>query len=411
VNTTAKTPKRKSKRPLSDAELAEAETRHAAILALATRETICKARAAEHLLALKRKKLYSVHAAASIEDYAAKFLGYSPGMTRDLVKTAERGEKFPLIWAAFLAGEIGWTKARDAMRLAEATGDEGGALDCARNGTSYDLEQKANEAAGEPRKRRFVLELTQEAYADLEDGIVALRREKGEALTKEQAVVEIFRRARNGGEGGAHPTHRIAIGVCKECGKVERETSAGKVLLAKANLERAACSSELLDITNGPAELKRKIPTKVLNYVRARDGDRCVVPECPNRGFLEAHHEGGWEQVGHDPTKVYMCCTAHHDDRHAVVLIAVLEGSVLQFAKADGTAIGDPIELDVKKRGARSYERRMGGAVRDAAAALRKLELTATEVKKGLDAVLAVDRAEPWTPEELVREVLRRSTA
>jgi hypothetical protein len=401
--------RRKSKRPLTDAELAEAETRHSAVLALATRETVCKARAAEELLALKRKKLYSVHAAASIEDYAAKFLGYSPGMTRDLVKTAERGETFRLIWAAFLAGELGWTKARDAMRLAEATGDEAGALDCAKKRTSYDLEQEANEATGEPRKRRFVLELTEEAYADLEDGIVALRREKNEALTREQAVVEIFRRARKGGDSGAHPTHRIAIGVCKECGKIERETSAGKILLSKAALQRAACSAELLDITNGPAELRRKIPTKVLNYVRARDGDRCVVPGCPNRGFLEAHHEGGWEQVGHDTNKLYMVCVAHHDDRHAGTLLAVLEGSVLQFAKADGTALGDPTELDVKRRGERSYERKGGDAVRDAALALRALDLTATEVKKGLDAVLAATRAEPWTTEDLVRAVLRRS--
>jgi hypothetical protein len=206
------------------------------------------------------------------------------------------------------------------MRLAEVTGDEAAALDAAREKTSYDLEQDANEAAGEPRKRRFTLELTEEAYADLEDGIVALRREKGEALTKEQAVLEIFRRARSGGECGTHPTHRIAISVCKDCGKVERETSAGKVSLDKAALERAACASELLDITAGPAALVRKIPPKVLNYVRARDGDRCIVPGCPNRGFLELHHEGGWEKVGHDPTRCWMSCRlcrARHNGHYA----------------------------------------------------------------------------------------------
>lgn len=39
--------------------------------------------------------------------------------------------------------------------------------------------------------------------------------------------------------------------------------------------------------------------------------------------------------------------------------------------------------------------------------ALRKLELSPAEVRRGIDAALALPRAEPWTAEELVREVLR----
>ena len=42
-------------------------------------------------------------------------------------------------------------------------------------------------------------------------------------------------------------------------------------------------------------------------------------------------------------------------------------------------------------------------------AGLKKPELTATEVKKGIDLALTTPRAEPWTTEDLVREVLRRS--
>src|SRR5262249_36879191 len=140
--------------------------------------------------------------------------------------------------------------------------------------------------------------------------------------------------------------------------KVTRQTSAGPIEMTRESLQLAACSSEIVDITDGPSrELQRKIPAHVLRTVIARDGDRCRFPGCPNRGFVQEHHEGGWREVGHDPTRTYVLCPQPPADRHSGRILAAIDGTVLQFALADGTAVGDPIELDVKKRKNRTRER------------------------------------------------------
>ena len=340
------TRKQKQARKLTPAQTEAAQRHDAALRAIGRHETIGKAEAATRLFAIKREKLYRALGHSCVEDYAFKTLGYSPGLTRDLIKLEQRLAKLPKIAAAFRSGEISWTKARDAARGAEATagqegGDEDGWLARAKKKSSHDVEREAAEATGEPKKRRLVVELPETTYADVEDTINALRRELGEGISKADAIAEICRRAREGGKVG-RPEYRIAISVCSECGKPERRTSAGKIVIPPEELALAARSAEFLDITKGPTkELSRKIPASILRYVVGRDGDGCVFPGCPNRGFLEAHHEGGFAKVGHDETKIYHFCTQHHRDMHALQIVAVLEGSGLQFALADGTCAGD----------------------------------------------------------------------
>src|SRR5205814_195736 len=86
------------------------------------------------------------------------------------------------------------------------------------------------DAAGEPApKVRVTFEFSNEQYADLEDAIRALRRERNEAVGREEALIELVRRGAAGAARGAQAPFRVVIYKCDVCAHVGRETREGPI--------------------------------------------------------------------------------------------------------------------------------------------------------------------------------------
>src|SRR5205814_1514884 len=119
-------------------------------------------------------------------------------------------------------------------------------------------------------------------------------------------------------------------------------------------------------------KLRRAIPPRIERKILARTKGRCAVPGCPNMGWIEIHHTGGWRKTGHDPDQMAPLCSAHHRDDHERRIRVAWDGERYRTSLADGTEIVG-----------RSRER---AEVGDAVKALVNLELRPSEAKAAVKA-------------------------
>jgi hypothetical protein len=331
------------------AALANARRIDAAIRVLGQNKNRLKAEISFKLLEMHRADGARSLGHGDIGDYGHAALDYSRSHTRQLVTMAEQLESLPLLRADFVEGKLPWTKVRTAA--AAATSDPGSeALWHARahDVSNAELERMAAEARGEDPVIRMRLSLSPEQASDIDDAVRAITQEhRGESMTQEAALAEICRRMLQGAAkplGG--PRHRVVLTVCTDCKKTTREGREGPVRVSSESAATVACYTELLDIRNGPGDVGRTISRRTTNFVEARDRGRCRVPGCRNRVFLNFHHEGGWLNVGDDPSRIFLMCERHHRARHFGQLNVEIKDNVVRFFLADGSPHGDGFRLD-----------------------------------------------------------------
>jgi hypothetical protein len=92
------------------------------------------------------------------------------------------------------------------------------------------------------------LEVSPEAFALFKDAMARLRRETDAALTEEDALAELCRRALRSGADVAGSPYQIALTVCEHCGRTWHETGGESVELPAEVGERAACDAQLIRV-------------------------------------------------------------------------------------------------------------------------------------------------------------------
>jgi len=339
---------------------------------------------AERLARMSERRLDRALGFECLQAYARVVLGYSASKTRALVAIARGLGELPEVEAAARAGEVPWTKLRHVVSVATRE-TQGEWLKKARVLSNRKLEVVVAHALDREIVERMLLELTPGQRADIDALYVAMQKEQP-GISLSAAVAEGCRRAvvGQGQAGGAR--HRVVVKVCGECERASRETREGSIEVSKAELERAACDSEIVDLRRKPVVKRRTLPPSVANEIDARDDGRCRVPGCSNVAFIERHHQGGWKNVGHDPAHMFLACDAHHAAIHDGALHVKIVHGEPRFTLADGT----PLEPDA------SREARI-----EAAIALKNLRFTPAEIA----ALLA--KATGSTTAELVASALR----
>ncbi len=184
-----------------DRRLVQAQSLDRRIRATVRKRNEYHAELAFELLEMDEERLYVPLGFRSTGAYSAAVTGESPGKTSQLLAIARRLQKFPRMRAAFLAGEIQWTKARTAAKAAERDGEEEVWTELSRSLTSRELERLASTPDEDrPRLERltFVIDVTPEQREAVEDAISAEIGSADEALTRSKAVLRIIERSRGG---------------------------------------------------------------------------------------------------------------------------------------------------------------------------------------------------------------------
>ena len=112
-----------------------------------------------YLQEVGRRQLYREYGHASTEDYARERLGFQDRKTRSLLFMAHRMDELPLMKEEFKAGNIPWTKAREAVKVATKETEEEW-LDKCRKLSNRQLEDAVRQKLPPVKKKTLVFTLT-----------------------------------------------------------------------------------------------------------------------------------------------------------------------------------------------------------------------------------------------------------
>lgn len=327
---------------------------------------------------------------ASFSEYIERLFGYTPRFTNERLRVAEALEELKELGRALRAGDLSWSIVRELSRVATSQ-TELEWLDAVRERTARDVEKlvSGRRPGDTPRDpvnaaaRRHVLrlELSGEAFATFRDALARLRREAGQSLDDDAAVLLMARQVLGGPGDEGRASYQVALTVCAKCGRGRQQGRGELVDVADEVIQMATCDAQHLGdidthVGTQPAPRSRarqSIPPARRRQVLRRDGGKCVVPGCRHAVFVDIHHldpkaEGG----GNDSENLVTLCAAHHRAVHSGRL--TLEGDVatgLVVRHADGHRYGftpRPREVDaralvfqaLKKLGFRETEARQG---------------------------------------------------
>ncbi len=290
-------------------------------------------RAAEHTAArlLRQVADESLHHAlgyASIYDYAEQALDLSVRQARGLLQIGGMLPSLPALDAAFGAGTISWTKARELIRVITPDTDAAWVAAATEN-TSRALEAMVSKSqvgeapralTDDPRgssRTRFVVEMEASDAAMVRDALAILRTQAGlhgVEMDEGAALGAMAQRVIFDAEGDAAPIaerYRVIVTRCPDCGDEHAAASE----LGETVAAQAACDAEVVDLRPGPGHghLTRTIPPAIRRAVLHRDGTRCAVEGCRCRLWLDVHHLRSRATGGkHDEENLVTLCPLHH---------------------------------------------------------------------------------------------------
>ena len=292
---------------------------------------------------------------ATVYDYASAVLGLGRRQTRALAALGRGLAALPALDAAFEAGTIGWTKAREVLRVATpetveqwvdfAAGTNSRALEHAVSHSSKgDLPPPAELECRRPARRRLVFELEGPEADFVEQALTWVKTQAAlddDELDRGAALTQLLRRALESAQAELAPSserYRIHIQTCPSCVETHGLDSEASDTLC---LE-AGCDAELVQLEGDkPGTLTRTVPPATRRFVLARDRSRCVVPGCHCALWLDIHHVN-WTGAGrtHHPHNLVTLCSTHHrllHDGHLAVERLATGGLQVRFA--DGRCV------------------------------------------------------------------------
>ncbi len=311
-----------------------------------------KLRSAEHELAVLLAKmadsrLYLELGFSTLYDYADEVLDLSTRKTRALAQLGRSIGELPALEAAFRDGKLGWTKARELLRVVTPE-TEGAWTQRALALTSRDLEGQLDRTvvgelppespvvAKKPARVRWTLLLESVDAELLSSMLQLLRVQSGDPDISDGILLgEIARRFLHDADAET-PTserHRTVIGLCPSC----RDTVADGAEVDDAIVAASACDAEVVEMRPGPkrGHLSRTIPPARRRAVLERDQRRCVVPGCRCRLWLDLHHLDAYAGGGdHSEENLVTICSLHHRLLHDGLLGLSREGDALVISRA-----------------------------------------------------------------------------
>jgi len=327
---------------------------------------------------------------ASFGEYVERLFGYNGRLVKEKLRVAQSLEKLPGTSDALRVGELTWSAVRELTRV--ATGDtERTWLDAARGLTARQVEELVSGRApgdlpsdvADPKLRRHVLrfEVAGETRALLLEALGKLRREAGEALDDDAALLLLARRAlatdseSKSDEGRA--SYQVLVTTCKACGRGEQIGNGEAHALAAAVVEMSLCDAQVIGDsheTHG-GRATQTIPPALRRHVLRRDNGRCVVSGCKHATFVDVHHLVPRAEAGQNAPDNLMClCGAHHRAVHEGRLIVDGKPSTgLSFRHAEGTPYGGTLQASAADRNAQVF------------AALRQLGFKEQQCRSALD--------------------------
>jgi len=327
---------------------------------------------------------------ASLGEYVERLFGYNGRLVKEKLRVAQSLEELPETSEALRAGELTWSAVRELTRVATAD-TERAWLDSARGLAVRQVEELVSgrapgdlpSDAADPKLRRHVLrfEVAGETRALVQEALAKLRREAGEALDDDAALLLLARRVlATEGESkidGGRASYQVQVTTCKACQRGEQIGNGEAHAIVAAVVEMSLCDAQVIGDTQEThvGRATQTIPPALRRHILRRDNGRCVVSACKHATWVDVHHLIPRAEAGpNEPDNLACLCVAHHRAVHEGRLI--VDGkpsSGLSFRHADGSPYGGTLQVDVAERNAQVF------------AALRQLGFKERQCRSALD--------------------------
>jgi hypothetical protein len=296
--------------------------------------------------------------------------------TRECIRIGRALRALPQVERAFVDGRLTFSRVREVTRVARPE-DEAQWLRLASELPMRVLERRVAEAGGstapDPRtsdaaevawKTSDVVEvrltLRAESWALLQRAMEGARRaDEGQTLLSDGDALEAVARDAMGAQAaidgqpaiagrtsaGADVRRTVVLYECRACKRTEIETGAGPIEVGEVAAAALGCGAAVIDLaTEGRLERRGgPLPTAVARAVRLRDRDRCRVPGCSRRRYVDVHHIVERARGGVHSRKNCLClCGTHHRMLHErqLVIAGDPEGAI-DFFDGAGRRLAD----------------------------------------------------------------------
>jgi hypothetical protein len=408
---------------------------HEELVRLATERAGLDFEEGRWLLQAHRSAVHLRFGYAAFYEYIEHLFGYGPRLTQEKLRVAAALEELPETAEKLRTGGISFSHARELTRVSTPSTEKEW-LEVARGKTVRQVEQLVSghrpgslpEDVPDAELERHVvrLELSGNAFATFREAMGRMRRDAGESLDDDSAILLLCRQAIEGTRDAGRASYQIALTVCESCRRAKQQGHGELIEVSPEVLEMAECDAQHIgqvdahvgaDVDDDesardhvraghacgsglgsavhaiPARASQTIPPATRRAVLRRDGEKCRVPGCRHAAYKEPHHivlrsEGG---TNHRDNLVTLCVAHHLAVHEGRLLVAGLASSELRFSHADGTPYGGAVAPAVADARARAFQ------------ALRGLRFREGDAKRALAKI-------PYSVcslEELVRQALR----
>jgi len=347
---------------------------HEELVRLATERAGLDFEEGRWLLRAQRSGVHLRFGYAAFYEYTERLFGYGPRLTREKLRVAGVLEELPETARKLQTGAISFSHARELTRVATPSTEKEW-LAAARGRTVREVEQLVSghrpgslpTDIPDPDLKRHVLrlDLSGEVMATFREAMAKMRRDAGESLDDDEAMLLLCRQALGGPKDPGLASHQVALTVCESCGRAWQQGRGQLIEVGLEIVEMAECDGQCIGHvdahvgvdTEDPgthlhpirSRATQTIPPAVRRSVLRRDGGKCRVPGCRHAVYTDVHHikprsEGGT----HHPDNLATLCRAHHRAMHQGRLIVTgAASSELHFAHSDGTPYGGAVASGV----------------------------------------------------------------
>jgi hypothetical protein len=189
----------------------------------------------------------------SFFEYVEALFAYKPRSIDEKLRVARALEALPSLAVDLRDGTLAWSTVRELTRVATAE-TEAAWRDAARGKSVRQIEELVSgrklgdspDAPADPTLRRHVLafEVLAETLATVREAFAKLRRDIGEPLDEETALLLMARHVLGGPTDQGRASYQIAFTVCEQCGRGCQQGHGRNLEVDGAITEMALCDAQ-----------------------------------------------------------------------------------------------------------------------------------------------------------------------
>jgi hypothetical protein len=189
----------------------------------------------------------------SFNEYTERLFGYGARLTQEKLRVAEALEELPETARELQSGHASFSAVRELTRVATPS-TEREWLEAAAGRTVREIEQlvsghrpgsRPDDAPDVSAKRHVLrLELSGEAHATFREAMAMVRREAGEALDEDAAILLLCRQVLEGPRDAGRSSYQVALTVCERCRHGMQQGRGELVAVGPEIVEMAECDGQ-----------------------------------------------------------------------------------------------------------------------------------------------------------------------